>query len=215
MQMSNVFTRMVDSISADIHQMIDSKEEKNPITSLNHYLRQSEQQKEKVKKLLQRQYRLKEEFTSEYHQAQDQADKRYKQAQVAKQADEDELFDFAQREYEEYHARAVRMKQAREDTVEQIDQLEKRYKEMTHKLKDMHLKRMELMGRENVARTNQQMNRVLNEDGSKSFGKFQELEQFIEKIEKKVNQAYYESTFDQKIADLEKSFTSKQEESQS
>ena len=50
--MSNVFTRMVDSISADIHQMIDSKEEKNPITSLNHYLRQSEQQKEKVKKLV-------------------------------------------------------------------------------------------------------------------------------------------------------------------
>lgn len=212
--MSNVFTRMADSISADIHQMLDNKEEKNPIAALNHYLRQSEQQKDKVKKLLQRQYQLKEEFTSEYHQAQDQADKRYKQAQIAKQANEDDLFDFAQREYEEYHARAVRMKQAREDTVQQIDQLERRYKEMTHKLKDMHLKRMELMGRENVARTNHQLNSVLDGNGSKSYDKFQELEQFIDKIEKKVNHAYYESTFDQKIADLEKTFSAGKESNQ-
>jgi phage shock protein A len=96
------------------------------------------------------------------------------------------------------------MEQARKDATLQIDQLERKYKEMVHKLKDMHLKRMELMGRENVARTNQQINRVIHGNGQHAMNRFNELETFIEKIEKKVNQAYYESTFDQKIANLER-----------
>lgn len=213
--MSNVFTRIKDSISADIHQALDNKEDKNPIAALNNYLRQSEQEKEKVKKLLQRHYRLKEEFTTEYHKAQDKADKRLKQAEIAKRANEQELYDHAFGEYEEYHTRAKRMKQAREDTVSQVDQLERKYKEMNHKLKDMHLKRMELMGRENVARTNEQINRVMYGNGEQSYNRFNELENFIEKIEKKVNKAYYESTFDQKIAELEKEFDIKKEPKES
>ncbi|HLQ96777.1 MAG TPA: PspA/IM30 family protein [Pseudogracilibacillus sp.] len=206
--MENIFTRMKESITADLHQMLDKKEEKNPMTALDNYLRQSELQKEKVKKLLQRQYQLKEQFTSEYHQADDLRTKRKKQAEIAKQANETDLYNFAQSEFEEYDHRANRMQEARENAVEQIEQLEKNYKEMNHKLKNMRLKRMELMGRENVARTNQKMNQILHEDSSTSVDRFQELEQFIETIEKKVNKAYYKSTFDQKIADLEKEMMS-------
>lgn len=202
--MDNVFTRIKNSISADVHQVLDKKEDKNPISALNNYLRQSEAEKEKVKKLLQRQYKLKEEFTHEYHQAEEQANKRKNQADIAKRADEEELFHFAMKEFEEYDRRANRMKASRENTVAQIDQLETKYKEMNHKLKDMHLKRMELMGRENVARTNQQMNRVLHGNDENAYDRFNELESFIDQIEKKVNKAYYESTFDQRIADLER-----------
>src|SRR5699024_4854100 len=86
----------------------------------------------------------------------------------------------------------------------QIEQLEAKYKEMNHKLKDMHLKRMELMGRENVARTNQEINRILEGDVQNAYNRFNELENFIDRIEKQVNKAYYESTFDQRIADLER-----------
>lgn len=202
--MANVFTRIKDSISADIHQLLDSKEEKNPISSLNHYLRQSEQQKEKVKQLLERHYKLRDEFTTEFHQAEDRANKRLHQANIAKTANETELYNFAMQEYKEYQMRAERMKQAREDAVHQIDQLERKYKEMNHKLKDMHLKRMELMGRENLIRANEQMNKVMHEDVDKPFSRFRELEQFIESLESKVNQAYYQSTFDHKIAELER-----------
>lgn len=206
--MTNIFTRIKESISADLHQLLDDKEQKNPITALNHYLRQAEQQKLKVKKLLERQYKLKEKFTTEFHQAQDHANKRLKQANIAKAAEEQELHDFAMREYEEYHLRAERVGQAREETVEQIDQLERKYKEMDHKIKDMHLKRMELMGRENVARANVQMNHILKDGADHPFSKFSELEQFIENLENKVNQAYYHSTFDHKIAQLEKNLDS-------
>lgn len=47
--MRNLFTRMKETISADLHQLLDHKEQKNPIAALNHYLRQCEQETEKVK----------------------------------------------------------------------------------------------------------------------------------------------------------------------
>lgn len=205
----NIFTRMKDSISADLHELMDKKEQKNPITALNQYLRQSEQEKEKVRKLIERQYKLKEEFSREYLKAQDLADKRLKQSEVAEKAEEADLYDFAMREHEEYQARAVRLKASREEAIEQLTSLENKYEEMKHRLKDMHMRRMELMGRENIARANQQMNRVIEDVSDKPFAKFAELEQYIENLEYQVNNAFYKSGFDTKIAKLEKEMEEK------
>lgn len=202
--MTNVFTRMKDSITADLHNMMDQKEQKNPIAALNQYLRQSEQEKEKVRKLVERQYRLKDEFTREYHRAQDFADKRLKQAKIAEQAGENDMQAFAVKEHEEYQARADRLKASREESVEQLEMLEQKYEEMKHKLKDMHLRRMELMGRENVAHANHQINRVVDHSSAKPIERFAEMERYIEELEFKVNSTYYRNTFDSKIANLEK-----------
>ncbi|SHF86945.1 PspA/IM30 family protein [Ornithinibacillus halophilus] len=202
--MTNIFTRIKDSISADLHNLMDEKEQKNPIASLNQYLRQSEQEKEKVRKLLDRQYKLKDEFTREYLKAQDMADKRLKQADIAQRAGEEQMHAFAMKEHEEYQGRANRMKESREEATQQLELLEQKYEEMKHKLKDMHLRRMELMGRENIANANHQINKVVEEAFDKPYSKFKELEQYIEGLEHKVNSAYYRSTFDSKIANLEK-----------
>ncbi|AXI09902.1 PspA/IM30 family protein [Oceanobacillus sp. 143] len=202
--MTNIFTRMRNSIEADLHNMLDKKEQKNPIAALNQYLRQSEQEKEKVRKLIDRQYKLKDEFTKEYMKAQDLADKRLKQAAIAEKAGEADMHAFALKEYEEYQARADRMKTSRAEATEQLDSLEQKYEEMKHRLKDMHLRRMELMGRENIAHANHQINRVVEEVSDKPFSKFAEMERYIEGLEYKVNSAYYKSTFDSKIAKLEK-----------
>lgn len=202
--MSSIFSRMKDSISADLHTMMDKKEQKNPVAALNQYLRQGEQEKEKVRRLVDRQYKLKDEFTREFHKAQDMAEKRLKQAGIAERAAEEQMHAFAIKEHEEYQARADRMKASREEAVEQLETLEQKYEEMKHKLKDMHLKRMELMGRENIARANHQMNKVVEETSEKPFSKFAEMEQYIENLEYKVNSSYYRSTFDSKIAKLEK-----------
>ncbi|WP_188454065.1 PspA/IM30 family protein [Virgibacillus oceani] len=208
--MANLFTRIKDSVSADLHSMLDQKEQKNPIAALNQYLRQSEQEKEKVRKLVERQYKLKDEFTSEYHKAKDFADKRLKQASIAEKAGEEELHQFALKEHEEYQARADRMKALREEAVKQLEGLEQKYEEMKHKLKDMHLRRMELMGRENVAHANYQINKVIEESSDKPYSRFQELENYIEGLEYKVNSSYYRSTFDSKIARLEKEMQDKE-----
>ncbi|MFC4023768.1 PspA/IM30 family protein [Oceanobacillus longus] len=201
---TNIFTRMKDSISADLHTMLDKKEQKNPIAALNQYLRQSEQEKEKVRKLIDRQYKLKEEFSREYLKAQDLADRRLKQAAIAEKAGEVAMHEFAVKEHEEYQVRSDRMKASREEALEQLETLEQKYEDMKHRLKDMHLRRMELMGRENIAKANHQINRVVEETSEKPFSRFAEMEQYIENLEYKVNNSYYKSTFDSKIAKLEK-----------
>src|SRR5690625_3479388 len=145
--MANIFTRIKDSISADLHNLMDQKEQKNPIAALNQYLRQSEAEKEKVRKLVERQYRLKEEFSREYLKAQDLAEKRLKQASIAEKAGEVQMYEYAMKEHEDYANRAKRMKISREEAIQQLEDLEKKYEEMKYKLKDMHLRRMELMGR--------------------------------------------------------------------
>src|SRR5699024_3758034 len=159
--MTTIFSRIKETISADLHDLMDKKEQKNPLAALNHYLRQSEQEKEKVRKLVERQYLLRDEFTREYHQARDLADKRLKQATIAEKAGEKDMYEFAMKEYEEYQARKGRMNVSREESVKQLEILEQKYEEMKHKLKDMHLRRMELMGRENVAKVIHLNNRVV------------------------------------------------------
>lgn len=202
--MTNLFTRIKESISSDIHQLLDQKEQKNPLASLNHYLRQSEQEKEKVRKLLERQFKLRDEFTREFHNADDLAKKRMKQAEIAERAGETEMHAFAIQEYEEYRARAERMEASREEAVEQLARLEEKFEQMKHKLKDMNLRRMELMGRENTARANYQMDKVMDEAADKPFSRFAEIESYIEGLEYQMERAYKRSTFDQKIAKLEK-----------
>ncbi|MEN1966637.1 PspA/IM30 family protein [Lentibacillus sp. N15] len=201
---ANIFTRIKDSISADLHTMMDKKEQKNPMAALNQYLRQSEQEKEKVRKLIERQYKLRDGFSQEYLKAQEMADKRQKQATIAEKAGEADMQQFAQKEYEEYQARAERMKESRAEAIQQLDAMEQKYAEMKHKLKDMHLRRMELMGRENTARANHQMNKVNTEAVDKPFSRFEEIENYIDGLEHQVNRSYYRSTFDAKIDKLEK-----------
>lgn len=207
---TNIFTRMKDSISADLHTMMDRKEQKNPIAALNHYLRQSEQEKEKIRKLIDRQYKLKEEFAREYLKAQELSDKRLKQAKIADRAQEEEMHEFALKEHEEYKSRADRMKASREEAIAQLEDLERKYEDMKHRLKDMHLRRMELMGRENIAKANHQINRVVDDSVEKPYSKFEEMEQYIENLEYRVNSSYYQSTFDNKIAALEKKLEEKE-----
>ncbi|MGM8212013.1 PspA/IM30 family protein [Virgibacillus sp. W0430] len=202
--MTTLFTRIKDTLSADLHNLLDNKEQNDPIKALNNYLRQSELETVKVKKLVERQYRLKEEFSKEYLKAQDIAEKRLRQANIAEKAKEEQMQAYAMREYEDYQQRADRMKASREEAITQLALLEEKYEKMKYKIKDMRLKRMELMGRENIIRANEQMNRVIEEASDKPYSRFHELEKFIENLETKVNNSYYRTTFDQKIAQLER-----------
>ncbi|MGX1195312.1 lia operon protein LiaH [Metabacillus sp. SLBN-84] len=204
--MSNLFTRIKETLAADFHEILDHKEKKNPIALLNQYLRECEQETDKVRKLVERQYLLKEEFTRELKQAEELAGKRKRQADIAAQAGESELHEFAVREHEQYQERSVRITESLKEVSGQLAELERKYEEMKHKLKDMYIKRMELMGRENTARASHRMNKVLD-SSSYSHGahtRFDELESYIDRLENEVNTGYYRSTIDGRIAQLEK-----------
>ncbi|MGQ4669179.1 PspA/IM30 family protein, partial [Metabacillus halosaccharovorans] len=140
--MANIFTRLKETIAADLHEALDQKEQKNPIAVLNHYLRQCEAETEKVRKLVERQYLLKDEFNREYNEAVHLAEKRQRQAEIALKAGETELYEFALREQSHYEERVARLEESRQQTTRQLEELEQKYEEMKHKVKDMHIKRM-------------------------------------------------------------------------
>ena len=213
--MTNLLTRIKDSIMADLHAAVDQKEKKNPIALLNQYLRQCEQETEKVRKLLERQYALKDEFTREHSQAVELAEKRKYQAEVASKAGEMELYEFASAEHQQYSSRVERLGTSLLQVQDQLGELERKYQEMKHKLKDMHLRRMELMGRENVTRANLQINQVLDSNtySNKSYSKFKEIENYLDRLEHQVNSSFYRNTIDARVAQLEKEM--KLEESKS
>ncbi|WP_108668775.1 PspA/IM30 family protein [Peribacillus acanthi] len=210
--MKNLFNRMINTISADLHELLDNKEQKNPIAMLNQYLRECEHETEKVRKLVERQYRLKEEFTREYHNALQMAEKRARQADVAMQAGESELHTFANNEKTSYEERASRLKESLQDVTNQLVELEHKYEEMKHKLKDMHIKRLELMGRENIARAQNKISNVLEQksDKNQSYARFDEMESYLDRLEQQVNSSYYRQTIDARIAQLEKEMKNKE-----
>lgn len=204
--MTNLLTRMKNAIMADLHEVLDQKESKNPIAMLNQYLRESELETEKVCKLLQRHYTLKDEFTREYRSALELAEKRQHQAEIAKKAGETTLYEFAAAEQSQYAERAERLNQAIEQMNGQLADLERKYEDMKHKLKDMQIRRLELMGRENIARVNNRINQVLESAAisGKPFSRFNDIETYLDRLEEKVNQSYLRSTIDGRIAQLEK-----------
>jgi lia operon protein LiaH len=205
--MANILQRIKDTVMSDLHDALDKKEKKNPISVLNHYLRQCEQEVERVRKLVERQYLLKEEFTKEYQHAVKLAEKRQYQAEVASKANETELHEFALQEQKYYEERAERIADLKVRASNELAELERKYEEMKHKLKDMYIKRMELMGRENIARAHNKMNNVLESSSgynNASFSKFDEIETYLDQLEHGVNSSYYRNTIDAKIAKLEK-----------
>lgn len=213
--MANLFQRLKNTVMSDLHEAIDKKEKKNPIAVLNHYLRQCEQEVEKVRKLVERQYLLKEEFQKEYQQASVLADKRKYQAEVASKASEEGLYEFALQEQKYYEERAVRIQESKLQATKELEELERKYEEMKHKLKDMYIKRMELMGRENIARAHNKMNSVIESSSgydNGSFSKFDEIETYLDQLEHGVNSSYYRNTIDAKIAKLEKEMKNEETE---
>lgn len=213
MKMTNLFTKLKNTIIADLNEVLDQKEKQNPIAMLNHYLNQCEQETDKVRKLVERQYRLKDEFTREYNQAVELAEKRKRQSEIASKAGETELYKFATGEHQQYAERAQRLLPLISQVSEEIGQLEGRYEEMKQKLKDMQLRRLELMGRENVTRANLRMNQVLepNSYSDQTYSKFKDIENYLDGLEHKVNNTYYRSTIDARVAQIEKEVESKSE----
>ncbi|UFT98625.1 PspA/IM30 family protein [Radiobacillus kanasensis] len=203
--MSNLFTRLKDTVVADFHEMLDQKEEKNPMIQLNEYVRQCEQQAKKIRALVEKQYLVKQEFSKEYNHAKVMLEKRTRQAELAAEAGEVELQEHAEQEKELYQERVDKLSALRDQSIKELEMLESKYEQMKYKIKELYVKRLELKGRENVAKAHQGMNRVLQSDlASKSISKFSDLENYIERLEEKVKSDYRMHTLDARLAELEK-----------
>lgn len=160
--MTTLFEKIKNIIKEDLQVGMEKKDDTHPIALLNKYLRESEEETNKVAKLIERQHMLKEEFQRELTQVEEMLAKRNKQAEIALKANEMSLHETAKHEEALYQAQAERLKEAYQQTSVQLEDLEKKHREMQMKLKDMHIKRLELMGRENAIQVNKKVNSVLD-----------------------------------------------------
>ncbi|WP_112182269.1 MULTISPECIES: PspA/IM30 family protein [Paraliobacillus] len=203
--MTNVFTRIKDTIVADFHELLDQKEQKNPMTHLNQYIRNCEEEVRSLKKLIEKQYAIKQEYNRELQLAKTMMTKRKRQVTLAEEMNEVALLDEASAELQRYEARVEQLTEMNNQNFEQLELIEAKYIEMKHKLKDLYVKRLELKGRENVARVHKGMNKVLHTELiERSESKFQEVEAYIERLEQQVTTDGRLHTLDARFQELEK-----------
>lgn len=210
--MTSLLKRLKYSVEADLHKLFDKKEEKNPIAMLNQYIREAEKQTEQTGKWLERQEKLKQELEKELAETLQMVEKRKHQVELATASGEEDLAAFAQAELNAYSERTSVLQNSIHQTTEELFGLERKYEEMKHKIKDMKVRQLQLMGKENVTRAHHQMDRILQpEQKEKNFGTFQEMEQYIERLGQKIEKEHEITSMEQRLEMLEKNAQSKTE----
>jgi len=210
--MTSLLNRLKYSIEADLHKLFDKKEEKNPIAMLNQYIREAEKQTEQTGKWLERQGNLKQELEKELTETTQMVEKRKNQVELATASGEEDLAAFALAEVNAYEERATVLQNSIHQTTEELFGLERKYEEMKHKIKDMKVRQLQLMGKENVTRAHHQMDRILQpEQKEKNFGTFEDMEQYIERLGHKIEKEHEVTSMEQRLEILEKNAQTKAE----
>ena len=197
----NLFQRFRYTVEADLHQLFDKKEQKNPIAMLNQYIREAEKQTEETGKLLERQGQLKEKLEQEYQQNADLLAKRESQLTLAQTSGEQDLIDFATDEVTAYTARNHTLQASIEASTREYFELERKFEIMKHKIKDMKVRQLQLMGKENVTRAHHQMDGMIAKNNKTNF---EDLEAYIDKLAYQIDKDHEVTTFEARLAQLEK-----------
>jgi len=197
----NLFQRFKYTIEADLHHVFDKKEQKNPITMLNQYIREAEKQTEQTGKLLERQGQLKEKLEQEFKQNADLLAKREAQLKLATTSGEQDLIDFATDEVAAYTARNNTLQTSIEASTREYFELERKFETMKHKIKDMKVRQLQLMGKENVTRAHHQMDGMIAKNNKTNF---EDLESYIDKLAYQIDKDHEVTSFETRLAQLEK-----------
>src|SRR5690606_37311537 len=89
--------------------------------------------------------------------------------------------------------------------------LERKFEEMKHKVKDMKVRQLQLMGKENVTRAHRRMDQFISpENGDKQVSSVEEMNAYIENLGGKINREYEASSMERRLEMLEKNAASKQ-----
>ena len=199
--MVGLLKRLKYTIQADLHELFDQKESKNPISMLNQYIREAEKQTEQTGKLLERQGQLKEQLLRELQEATTMLEKRNKQLHLATQAEEADLINFALQEVETYQTRKTTLLESLEQTNKEFILLEQKFETMKHKIKDMKVRQLQLMGKENVTSAHHKMDKVIT---SNTDADFDSLTTYVENLANNIEKDYEKSQLDIRLAQLEK-----------
>lgn len=208
--MKNLFTRIKNQISADLHGLLDEKEQQNPISQLNYFIKQSESELGKVRGLLERHYSLRTKFQVEREGALQMVQKREEQLKVANEAGAEELIKRATEDLAFYKEQAEKFVTLIAKTEEEISFMHEQVNQIEKKLKELHTKKYDLMSRQNMAHATKKINETHHLLNSKMPSiDFNYFEKQIRDLELSVRSEFDLQSFDYKIDLLKKELTNK------
>ena len=203
--MTTVWERFKFAIATDLDAIVAKKEEKNPIALLNQYINEAEKQTEAAGKWIERQSQLNSKLEKELSEAAAMLEKRQSQLELAQASGESDLSVFAEAEVAAYSTRASELQQSITDNLTELTGLEQRYEEMKHKVKDMKVKQLQLMGKENATRAHHQMDKVLNPElVAERIGSYEDMASYIKTLGSKVEEQHERSAMERRLEALEK-----------
>lgn len=201
--MTNIFKRFFTTVEAEVNFALDKKESKNPAVMLTKYLHDAEKQVAATGKLLARQAQLKTKLEQELATATNMLEKREAQLKLAEQSNEQDLIAFAAQEVSIYQNRKATLEDSITLTASQYLDMERRYEEMKHKIKDMRVRQLQLMGKENVTRANHTMNAILQGKADSAVQNFESAERYIDNLAVDITAQQQESMYEYRLAKLQ------------
>lgn len=160
--MNELWYKFKFAVQDDLEQITAKRNTQNAADVLNETIKEAEQQTKAVGKLLERQRILRDEVTKELLEAEQLTDKRTEQLSLAEATGDEALINYAKDEAEAYSRRRDELRSLETDTTESMIALERRFESMKHKVKDMQVRRLKLMGEENAKRANSRMDRIFS-----------------------------------------------------
>ncbi|MHA6165982.1 stress responsive protein LiaH [Bacillus mojavensis] len=177
-----VLKRMRDMFVASVHEGLDKLE--NPKVMLNQYVRDMESDIAKAKQTIVKQHTIAYQFKKKYEEANDVAGKRKNQAQLAFDADEEELAKKALTEMKYLEGKAAEHKASYEQASSQLAELKEQLATLETRLQDVKDKKQALIARANAAKAKEHMNATFDKiDSESAYREFLRIENRIEELE--------------------------------
>lgn len=210
--MTTLWERFKFAVATDLDAVVAKKEEKNPLALLNRYITEAENQTTATGKWVERQSQLNGKLEKELAEASAMLDKRQNQLELAQASGESDLADFAAMEVQAYSDRAKTLQNNLDENIAELTGLEHRYEEMKHKVKDMKVKQLQLMGKENATRAHHQMDKVLSPElVAERIGSFDDMASYITTLGAKVEERHERSAMERRLESLEKNSANQKE----
>lgn len=210
--MTTLWDRLKFAVATDVDALIAKKEDKNPLALLNRYITESENQTTATGKWVERQAQLNGKLEKELADAVAMLHKRQNQSDLAQASGEADLADFAAREVATYAARVATLQHNLDENIAELTTLEQRYEEMKHKVKDMKVKQLQLMGKENATRAHYQMDKLLSPElVAERIGSFDDMTSYITTLGSKVEERHERSAMERRLEFLEKNSANQKE----
>lgn len=201
--MVSLLKKLQYTLESDLQELFgqNKKVEKNPIKRLNHYIKEAEFQTEETGKLLKRQAQLKQQLEKELEETTNMVVKRSTQLGLAKESGETELIEFASQEVTAYQTRQLTLEVSVKEANDEWIRLERNFEKMKHQLKDMKIRQLQLMGKENVTRAQHKMNTVMESNHEANYN---DLSHYIENLATKTDNRYEITQMEERLAQLER-----------